>query len=453
MKTLSDNLKLLVCIALIMFASSMFKSSAQDYFLTFSGAGAGSTVDSIRVENLNQNTKLTLNGTDVLHLKAITTDIETINGNRYNKIKIYPNPVKDIARIQFNLPESGATKISIYDLTGKEIYSIEEFLLQGQHSFLLHGISEGMFLVKVNSGRNSYSGKLISTESGVAEVRVSLESTNNISETELSYEESDHSKGVNEEKVILFEPNDWFKMTGFFATDTNAYSTVIAVNVSDLSNTNSEMTFDFISCTDGDGNHYPVVQIGSVKGSFNNSDKSVQIWMAENLKTTKYRNKTPIPEIADANEWINLKGPGYCWYQNDAGYKDVYGALYNWHTIAQGNLCPIGWHVPSDAEWKALTDFLIGEKVAGGKLKETTFINWYKPNLDATNETGFTARPGGYRDPSGGFGGMRSFGHWWSSSEYSTAQARSRYLSSGSGEVFNFAYYKEYGFSVRCLKD
>jgi len=86
-------------------------------------------------------------------------------------------------------------------------------------------------------------------------------------------------------------------------------------------------------------------------------------------------------------------------------------------------------------------------------LKETTFINWYKPNLDATNETGFTARPGGYRDPSGGFGGMRSFGHWWSSSEYSPAQARSRYLSSGSGEVFNFAYYKEYGFSVRCLKD
>lgn len=453
MKTLSESPKFFGCIALIVVVSSMFKCNAQDYFVTFSGAGAGLTVDSIWIENLSQNTKLTINGTDVLHLKSASTGIETFYENRFNRILIYPNPVKDIVRIQFILPESGSTRISIFDLTGKEIYSIWKFLSKGQHSFALEGTNEGVYLVKVNSRRNIYTGKFISAESGNAAARINLESTDDITETKLSSKESIYPKGVNDEKVIFCEPTDWFKMTGFFATDTNAYSTVIAINLADFSNTNTEITFDFTNCTDGDGNHYPVVQIGSAKGSLNNSDKGVQIWMAENLKTTKYRNRTPIPEITSINEWINLKGPGFSWYMNDSGYKNVFGALYNWYTVAQGNLWSIGWHVPSNAEWTALTDFLMGEKVAGGKLKETTYINWYKPNVNATNETGFTARPGGYHDPSGGFGGIRSFGHWWSSSEHSPAQAESRYLSSGSGEVFNFAYYKEYGFSVRCLKD
>ena len=118
--------------------------------------------------------------------------------------------------------------------------------------------------------------------------------------------------------------------------------------------------------------------------------------MAENLRTTKYNDGTPIPQVTDAAAWSNLMTPGYCWYNNDAAkYKETYGALYNWYTVNIGNLCPSGWHVPADTEWMVLTAHLGGEKISGGKLKETGTLHWDKPNLRATNETGFTALPGG----------------------------------------------------------
>jgi uncharacterized protein (TIGR02145 family) len=145
--------------------------------------------------------------------------------------------------------------------------------------------------------------------------------------------------------------------------------------------------------------------------------------------------------------------PGYCWYNNDATtFNSTYGALYNWYSVNTAKLCPTGWHVPSDAEWTTLTTFLGGESVAGGKLKEIGTSHWLSPNTGATNETGFTAIPGGYRNNGGTFGGIGRDGYLWSSSMVSSSLAWYRYLGNTGSSVFRNNDGKV-GFSVRCLRD
>jgi uncharacterized protein (TIGR02145 family) len=137
-----------------------------------------------------------------------------------------------------------------------------------------------------------------------------------------------------------------------------------------------------IMAIDIDGNYYTTVKIGT------------QVWIAENLRTTKYSNGTPIPYIEDNKTWSGLtlgvvKTGAYCWYNNDsAKYKNIYGALYNWYAIIDSNgLCPDDWHVPTDGEWAILENYLGGNSVAGGKMKETGLEHWISPNKDATNES------------------------------------------------------------------
>jgi uncharacterized protein (TIGR02145 family) len=195
--------------------------------------------------------------------------------------------------------------------------------------------------------------------------------------------------------------------------------------------------------SDIDGNIYKTIKIGS------------QIWMAENLKTTQNNDGTAIPLVTDNTAWRYLATPGYSWYNNDSAmYAQMYGALYNWYTVETGNLCPTGWHVPSDAEWTTLTDYLGGAGIAGDKLKETGTVHWESPNAGATDETGFTALPGGMRFYNGSFFHISNFGYWWSATRYSPKNAWSRNIGSDFSEVFRYYYYNlQYGLSVRCVKD
>jgi uncharacterized protein (TIGR02145 family) len=143
---------------------------------------------------------------------------------------------------------------------------------------------------------------------------------------------------------------------------------------------------------DIDGNVYKTITIGT------------QVWMAENLRTTKLDDGKIVPLVTDDKIWAGLNTPAYCWYTNNAPEnKNKYGALYNWYTVSTNKLCPRGWHVPTDAEWKTLITNLGGESVAGGKLKEKGTSHWQSPNAGATNETGFTALPSGERKQSGVF--------------------------------------------------
>jgi uncharacterized protein (TIGR02145 family) len=204
----------------------------------------------------------------------------------------------------------------------------------------------------------------------------------------------------------------------------------------------------FVQVTDKDGNVYN----GALM-----ADK--HFWMIENLKTTKYNDNSTIPLVTDASAWAALTTPAYCWYNNDAAtYKATYGALYNWYTVdatSNGgkNVCPTGWHVPTDAEWTTLTTYFGGESIAGGELKETGTTHWTTPNTGATNEMGFTALPGGYRDSYGTYYYIGDNGVWWSSTEASTAVAWDRYMNYNLTDVNRNINNKQDGFSVRCVRD
>ena len=199
--------------------------------------------------------------------------------------------------------------------------------------------------------------------------------------------------------------------------------------------------------TDAEGNSYKTVFIGT------------QQWMGENLKVSKYSDGTTIPNITDNIEWEYTTTGAWAYYNNDAANNAKYGKLYNWYAVSKTtngnkNVCPTGWHVPTDAEWTVLTDYLGGESVAGGKLKEARTTNWNGPNADATNISLFTGLPGGYRYDGGGYSTIGSNGNWWSSTESSTNAAWSRNLSSLFGNANSIGGYdKRVGFSVRCLRD
>jgi uncharacterized protein (TIGR02145 family) len=184
--------------------------------------------------------------------------------------------------------------------------------------------------------------------------------------------------------------------------------------------------------TDIAGNVYHTVTIGK------------QLWMVENLKTTLYHDSTSVPGTYTYNGTTN----------NDT--INTYGRLYNWHTVKPGKLCPTGWHIPTDAEWTTLITFLGGISIAGGKLKETGTTHWLNPNTGATNETGFTALPGGIRFGDNKFYSIGSLGHWWSSTEdqaHIGVAAWSWFiLNSGSG-ISRISYGENNCLSVRCLND
>ncbi len=202
---------------------------------------------------------------------------------------------------------------------------------------------------------------------------------------------------------------------------------------------------------DFDGNVYHTVIIGT------------QTWMVENLRTTKYNDGTIISNVTGTNEWLSLSTPAYCWYNNDEiTYKETYGALYNWYTIKTGKLCPSGWHVPTDAEWKILIDYLGGENMAGIKLKEIGRMHWNKPtpihwsstDTLVDNSSGFTALPGGCRDNHNGiFEFIGNNGYWWSSSDWVDLGALGRTMSYDYSIASSYPFSKKFGFSVRCVND
>ncbi len=194
--------------------------------------------------------------------------------------------------------------------------------------------------------------------------------------------------------------------------------------------------------TDIDGNIYHTITIGT------------QVWMVENLKTTKYNDGTEIPFITDTAEaWYELNSPGYCWYNDDESNRKTTGALYNFYALDTGKLCPNGWHVPSDEEWTILTEFIGGEHIAGGKMKETGTSHWLSPNTGATNSSGFTALHSGFRGKKGFIPLSIGTALFWSSTAFDDADGWTRYLLFDSEAIGRNNGGKYHGFSIRCLKD
>ena len=194
--------------------------------------------------------------------------------------------------------------------------------------------------------------------------------------------------------------------------------------------------------TDIDGNVYQTVTIGT------------QEWMAANLKVTHYRNGDDIPNVTDNATWEALNTGAYCEYNNDANNVATYGRLYSGYAVGDSrNIAPTGWHIPSDAEWQTLVDYLGGISVAGGKMKEAGTMHWYSPNIGATNESGFSGLPCGYRSYDGPYGRIGYSAYFWSSTELSISEAWYRYLDYNGSGVYRGSSGKRFGYSVRCVND
>jgi uncharacterized protein (TIGR02145 family) len=206
-----------------------------------------------------------------------------------------------------------------------------------------------------------------------------------------------------------------------------------------------------------DGVTYNTVQIGS------------QCWLKENLRTTKYNDNSSIPEVTDASTWTSTTSGAYCCYDNNPSNCDTYGALYNWYAVNTGKLCPSGWHVPSDAEWDTLTNYLSANSqywcgsnssYIAKSLASTTLWNTHTGtctvgnDLSANNSTGFSALPGGYRNSSdGSFYYLSYYGYWWSSTENGASYAWFRSLNYNNANASRSSFNKRFGLSVRCLRD
>ena len=409
-------------ILFIFLAVVFLKIQAQDYLVSFTGTGDTAVVSTVKVDNLTSGTTVTLNGGDILHL-SFNVGINP-HGVANSDMSVYPNPMNGQAILTFTAPENGVASISLFDGSGRNIYQGNAVLSPGNHSFRISGVSRGMYFVKVTGNSYNYSAKLISESNLPRNVAVEQVSSANLPA----------DKPLKNTASII----DMQYTTGdrlLFKGISGRYSTV----VTDVPASNKTITFSFARCTDNDGNNYPTVKIGE------------QIWMAENLNVGTRIDGNQEPE----NNGIIEK---YC-YENNENNCNVYGGLYKWdemmqYSIIEGvrGICPSGWHLPTNGEWLTLTNFLGGESVAGGKVKETGFTHWLSPNTGATNSSGFTALPGGGMGYNGAFAYQTYVGYFWSSLGNDVV-AWLQHVSNDYQGFYNTYWGKNFGSSVRCIRD
>jgi uncharacterized protein (TIGR02145 family) len=355
----------------------------------------------------------------------------------------YPNPFNPSTVIGYQLKTAASIQIEIYNVLGQKVKTLLDGLQPEGTGFVLwdgtddygRSLTGGVYLYSLRAKGIRINKKMVLLEGHQGGNHVV---TSSVRERTL-YRHFNQSQTVS----------DMYRLR------------VTGENIATYEQANLEITenkiLDFTvtrTVTDIDGNVYPTVKI---------RDKW---WMAENLKVTHYRNGVAIPNVTDATEWINLTSGAYCNYNNNVGYVYTWGRFYNWYAVNDPRgLAPEGWHVPTDEEWKEL-EMILGMSQSdvddtgwrgtdeGGKLKEIGTVHWDDPNTGATNESGFTALAGGYRDGVySNFNVLYSNAYFWSSTEVNSSHAWYRVLGYFTSEVDRYEDTKRHGFSIRCLKD
>jgi len=431
-----------------------FEASAQNFLISFTGTGASTTVSTVEVENLTAGTSRTLNGDDILRLTT-TTGVNSIENGQSSRMNIYPNPMTDKSTLLISAPDAGDAIISVYDITGRRLTQIKSYIENYTQEFAISGLKTGLYFINVKGNSYQFSGKLVSNGKSDEPTSVKKVNANIAVDKKVSMMDT---KGVQATIDMEYTTGDRLKFIGISGN----YSTVIT----DIPTEDKTITFNFIACTDGDNNNYPIVE------------KGTQTWMAENLKTTKYNDGTEIPNITDGTAWGALTTGAYSDYDNIPDNSTTYGRLYNWYAVDNNagtkvasnggkNVCPTGWHVPNDAEWTTLTDYLTnngyGYEGSGTDIAKSMAATsgWQAYGTPGTvgndqasnNRSGFTALPSGGRYGTGAYNLIEGGGFWWSSSEDSAASAYRRRINYNSGDVNRSYANKQVGFSVRCLRD
>lgn len=426
---------------------------AQNYQINFTGTGTTSSVDSVTVENMTQCKSLTIHGGEILNLLG-TVGITNGTAIGNNSLSIQPNPMKGNCIINFDAVGPGEATIELFGITGKRILQVQENLSSTRHSYSLNGISNGVYVLKIRSEKYTYSAKLVcdNPSSGVAEIKhIQASPVLNKPDAPPTAKQRLSLNGNLLLADMQYSEGDRLKLTG----KSGVCKTVVIL----IPTQSQTVSFNFITCTDADNNTYPVVQIGA------------QVWMAENLKTTTYRDGLNIPNITETTEWLTNTTGAYCDYENTPEvYSMIYGRLYNWFAVNNSsNVAPDGWHVATDEEWTTLTEYLKANgynydgtttsnnmaksmAVACGQWIENTFEGAIGCRLYENNKSGFSALPAGERYNI--FDSFLTLGAWWTADEIiSTTRAFYRYMQSTGGYVIRGNEDKKLGYSVRCVQD
>lgn len=415
--------------------------------LTFEGTlnGAPVPLDSILVMNLTAGGDTTIYfPNNVLVLGSIGVDEAVLQSP---VLRNQPNPFSDATDIHLGTERSGQLLMQVHDATGRLEATYAGNLAAGQHRFRFTTATPGVHVLTVIQDGRRAAHRMVAM-------------TGEATGSSLAYAggtgASDRTK--SDRSLFTWTPGDELRYIGY-ATDA---SIVHSAAIDEVPVTSATRTFTLFAgrvcpesptVTDSDGTVYRAVQIGG------------QCWMAENLKTTRYRDGAPISNVTGNNEWSLISSGAWCNYDNDPANNADFGKLYNGYAVANPNVCPQGWHIPTEAEWQQLELALgmlngelsliggnrgIGENV-GGKMKANAF--WYAPNTGATNESGFSGLPGATRGSDGSFDYLGLEGCFWSSSEAGADLFWGRCLGNTIVGVYRNSYYRWQGLSVRCVAD
>ena len=428
-----------------------FTLNAQDIELTFAGSGTATSVETVKVVYLSKGDTIDISGTDVLKLVSQLSGIyDPLPDDR--SMLVYPNPVRDASIIRFLSPQPGIVHLDLYDHYGRMVIRNSHKLQAGEQSFSISGLDRGIYTLRACMPGHTVFSRIVSVEGKTGFPVIKHESSEPSSDTPAALKSN---KAVVE---LLYTPGDYLLLKG--AGGNHSRIVTIAPTESQVVN------FEFVACTDVDGNHYPVVSIGT------------QTWMAENLRTSRFSDNTEIEHV-DSDIWWRFTGqPGYCWVNNDQENYGFYGKLYNWYVGGGAkNPCPQGWHVPSRDEYMILHHYLndngyaiapdgtLDPELYGYAGKSISHIVLWEPNtrtgavgnnLLLNNITGLSLIPNGSRRADGE--SFSKTGEWcflWLSSQFKDN------LGAGWNVIVrydvprneNHGSEKRRGAAIRCIKD
>ncbi|MDO9152462.1 MAG: FISUMP domain-containing protein [Paludibacter sp.] len=370
-KTLYSNFKAvalgLVCLTAINGYATI------NYNVSFKAIGATTTLESVIVENTTQGKAVIVPAGNTLKLTDALSAIQQVNTDNSNQL-ICITDMQGITTVNFNAPRSGNIQINAFNLDGRKIVGMSNTILAGDCTYKL-SLPQGLYVLQVKGNSFKYRSKLSILNSQASYAQLSY-----IGSEKASLNTMSKAKGLaNGVTQMLYDEGDQLLFKG--------YSSIYATYVPAVLVKDSVVNFFFVNCTDADGNHYPVVNIGG------------QFWMAENLKTTKYIDGTAITIAAPLD---NSTAPTANYPNNDPSKKDVFGMFYRWHAIdpssnGNKNVAPIGWHIPNYWELNALVT-TVGQGNCWYDLRDIN-SDWLNvdntPNTEGTNATGFSAKPAG----------------------------------------------------------
>lgn len=435
-----------IILALFLTTSSLF---AQDNYIYFTPSSDTVLIESIKVENLRTNDTLSIEPNATLHI--VSGANLKFMALEPQKFKVFPNPSESNFNISYFAENSGTVNFTIFNISGAVVYKNSFYNKKAYHQLELNAKLSGIYFIQISGDTFSYYIKVIGTADETYIEGIRHANSIDIENENTENDESNIYLKQSLENTLAYTFGDVLLFT-FTSNEGDITKKTLVINQGDYYDGEYiDLEVSFYRCIDIEGKHYPVIVIAN------------RIWMAENLNTKYFINNNEITTITDNAEWRKTSKPAYSIYANNANNSGIYGKLYNWYAVNnEVPMCPKGWHIPSDADWKIIENLIevqnidtIGWRASNSAcyLKSATQGIWDLPDKKLVNSTGFTAMPGGMRALTGEFHYKDDYAAWWTSSEQNEKNAWCRALDNSSCNIFREHGSKSLGLSVRCVYD